>query len=146
MPDLAVLYRLNNLISHAKHGSMCKSGRDCAATVDTGKCLVLRISTKLQRFFNDRGKILILPNMDHLWIRYHRCCEYTVRIVFLRRHKTVGCKQHRSGNIQKFLLLVLPCRTEVSLQMGVFFQLWIAMCRKHFTVSIDIDPLALGLL
>ena len=146
MPDLAVLYRLNNLISHAKHGSMCKSGRYCAATVDTGKYPVLRISTKLQRFLNNRGEILILPDMNHFRIGHHRCCEYTVRIVFLRRHKTVGCKQHRSGNIQKFLLLVLPCRTEVSLQMGVFFQLWIAMCRKHFTVSIDIDPLALGLL
>ena len=146
MPDLTGLYCLDNLISHTKHGSMCKSGRDCAATVNTGKCLVLRISTKLQRFFNNRGEILILSNVNHFRIRYHCCCEYTVRIVFLRRHKAVGCKQHRSGNIHKFLLLILPCRTKVSLQMGVFFQFRIAMCREHFTVSIDIDPLTLRLL
>ena len=46
----------------------------------------------------------------------------------------------------EFFLLVLPCGAEIALQVGVLFQLRIAVGRQHLAVGIDVDALALGLL
>lgn len=39
------------------------------------------------------------------------------------------------------LLLVLPRRAEVALEMGIFFQFRIAMGGQHFAVGVDVDAL-----
>ena len=84
--------------------------------------------------------------MRHFGIGYHLCGEYAVGIACLRRHQAVGGKQHRRRQLCKFLLLILPCCAEVALEMRIFFQFGIAMCRQHFAMGINIDTPALGLL
>lgn len=44
------------------------------------------------------------------------------------------------------LLLVLPRRAEVALEMGIFFQFRIAMGGQHFAVGVDVDAFARRLL
>ena len=78
--------------------------------------------------------------MDNSRIRDNFCCKYTVRITCFRRHQTVGRKQDRSRNICEFFLLIVPCGTKITLQVWIGFQFRICVCRKHFTVGIDIDP------
>ena len=146
MPDGAALYRLDHLIRHAKHRAMTEAGHDRAAAVDTGERLVLVVAAKLHCLFNDRGKVLILADVRQFWVGYHRRGEHAVGVACFRRHQAVGGKQHRRGDVGKLLLLVLPRRAEVALEMGVLFQLRIAVGRQHFTVGVDVDAFTLGLL
>ena len=146
MPDRAALYCLDHLIRHAKHRAMTEAGHDRAAAVDTGERLVLVVAAKLQCLFDDRGKVLILADVRQFRVGYHRRGEHAVGVACFRRHQAVGGKQHRCRDVGKFSLLILPRRTEVALEMGIFFQFRIAVGGQHFAVGVDVDTFALGLL
>ena len=62
------------------------------------------------------------------------------------RHQAVCGEQHRRGDVGKLLLLVLPRRAEVALEVWVFLQLRIAVGWQHFAVRVDIHALARRLL
>lgn len=51
-----------------------------------------------------------------------------------------------AGEVRKFLLLVLPSRAEIPLEMGIFFQLRVGVRREHLAVRIDCDAAASRLL
>ena len=84
--------------------------------------------------------------MGDFGIGYHRRGEHTVGVACFRRHQAVGGKQHRRGDVGKLLLLVLPRRAEVALEVWVFLQLRIAVGWQHFAVRVDIHALARRLL
>ena len=83
--------------------------------------------------------------MYNFRVRNDLCSKNTVLIAVFRWHQAVGGEQDRSRKISEFLLLVLPCGTEVALKMGIFTKLGISMGRKHLTVSVDIDSFVLRL-
>ena len=139
-------YRLDHLIRHAKHRAMTEAGHDRAAAVDTGERLVLVVAAKLQRLFDDRGEILIFADVGDFGVGYQRRGEHTVGIARPWGHQAVCGEQHRRGDVGKLLLLVLPRRAEVALEVWVFFKLRIAVGRQHFTVGVDVDAFTLGLL
>ena len=56
--------------------------------------------------------------------------------------------RHEDGAWERceFFLLVLPCCAVVSVEVGVLFEFWVAVCGQHFAVGVDGDAFALGLL
>ena len=146
MFDCTCLHGIDHLVCHRKNRSMAKSCHQFLPTVDSGKFLVCFISAKRECFLNDRSKVLILSDVYHSRIGNRLCCEDSVCIACFRRHQAVRRIENRSRKVCKFLLLVLPCRTKVTFQMFVFFQLWICMSRKHLPMCINVDSLSFGLL
>src|SRR5699024_2566865 len=98
---------------------MCKSRGDGCPAVDACEFSVFLISAQLQRFFYDRGKILILSDMGDSGIRDNFCREYTVLVAALRRHQSVGREQDRRRDVREFFLLVMPCGPEIPFQMRI---------------------------
>ena len=125
---------------------MTEAGHDRAAAVDAGERLVLVVAAKLQCLFDDRGEILVFTDVDDFGIGYHRRGEHTVGVARPWRHQAVCGEQHRRGDVGKLLLLVLPRRAEVALEVWVFLQLRIAVGWQHFAVRVDIHALARRLL
>ena len=146
MPDGAGLYRFDHLVRHAQHRAAGESGHDRGAAVDAGERPVLGIAAQLQSLLNNRREVLIFANVGNFGIGYHGRGEHAVCVAPSRRHQAVGGKQHRRGKRRKFLLLVLPRRAEIALEMGILFQFRVAVGGEHFTVGVDVDTLALGLL
>ena len=62
------------------------------------------------------------------------------------RHKAVCGKQHGRGYVRELLLLVLPRRAEVALEVLKLAQLGIAVRGQHLAVGVYVYALALGLL
>ena len=146
MPNRAGLDRLDDLICHAKYRATGKASRDGAAAVDAGEGFILGITAQLQSLFNHRGKVLICSDVRHFGVRHHRRGEHPVGIACFGRHQTVGGEQHRCGKFRKLLLLVLPRRAEIALEMGILFQFRIAVSGEHFAMGVDVDAFALSLL
>jgi len=144
--DLALFDCSDYLIGNRQNCSVTKTGGDFVSAVDSGQCFIFTVPAKFQGLFNDRGKVLILSDVYETGIGDNLCGIDTVNVGSLRRHQAVCGKQNGSRNGIKFLLLILPCGTEVPFQMCIFFQFRIGMCREHLAVSIDIDALAFGLL
>ena len=113
--------------------------------VHSGHFLIFIIAATFYRFFYYRCKILVITDMHQFWIWHNWSCENPVAVTLSYRHDTIGCKQNRCRNIMKLRLLILPACSEVAFKMRVFFQFRVSMCRKHFTVSINIYSLALCL-
>ena len=114
--------------------------------INTGKLPGFRVAAQRQRLFDDGGKILVVPDMLHFGVGYHSGGEHPVGIAAARRHQAVGGEQDGSRNIRKFPGLILPCSTEITLEVGILFQLRVGMGRQHFAVRIDVDALSFGLL
>ena len=144
--DSTALYGIDYLISYTEHGSMGESGHDSRAAVDSGKCLIFGISTEFQCFFNHRSEIFFFINVDGSWESNFSGGEDAIRIGCLRRHQAVGGEENRCREGSKFFLLILPCGSEVSFQMRIFFQFRITMGREHFTVCIDVNSFSVCLL
>ena len=134
-----------HLIGSAQNRAVSKAGCHGMPAVDAGKRLIFRIAAQLQRLFDDRREIAFLINVHHFRIRDHFRGKHTVCIARARRHQAVCGKQNRRRNAIKFLLLVLPCRAEIALQLRIFFQLRIAVRRKHLAVRIHSNAFILGL-
>ena len=124
---------------------MSETGGQLFSAVDSLVLSVFCKSAKFQCLLDHRCEIFLVIHMHHTRIGNHFRGKYTVCVALLRRHQTVGRKQDSSRKIGKFFLLVLPCRSEVSFQMTVFFQFRVSVCRKHLAMSIDIDALSFGL-
>ena len=125
---------------------MPKARRNRTSSVDAGECFIFGIAAQFQRLFNDRCKVLLLTDVCQRRIGHHRRSKYPVSIACFRRHKTVGCEKNRGGDICKFLLLILPCRTEVTFQVRILSQFRVSVRRQHLPVGIDVNALALCLL
>ena len=134
-----------HLIGSAQNRAVSKAGCHGMPAVDAGKRLIFRIAAQLQRLFDDRREIAFLINVHHFRIRDHFRGKHTVCIARARRHQAVCGKQNRRRKVVKFLLLVLPSRAEIALQLRIFFQLRIAVRRKHLAVRIHSNALVLGL-
>ncbi|MPM33902.1 hypothetical protein SDC9_80483 [bioreactor metagenome] len=74
------------------------------------------------------------------------CRKDTVLIALTWGHQAVGGIEDGGRETVEFLLLVLPCRAEVALQVGIGLQFWIGVGGEHLSVGVNIYPLALGLL
>ncbi len=146
MLNVAVFNSVYNLVRHAKHCIVPEACCHFFASVNACKASVLSIAAKLQSLLYNRGKVLVISYMHQFRIRHKRCCEHSVRIACFWRHQAVCSKQHRRRNVFKFFLLILPCSTEIPFEMRIFFQLRISVRRQHFTMSVNIDALTLGLL
>ena len=133
------------LIGSAQNRAVSEAGCHGMPAIDAGKRLIVGIAAQLQRFFDDRREIAGFINVHHFRIRDHFRGKHTVCIARARRHQAVCGKQNRRRNVVKFLLLVLPCRAEIALQLRIFFQLRIAVRRKHLAVRINSNALILGL-
>ena len=58
---------------------------------------------------------------------------------------TVGGHDNGSRELGKFLCLILPGRTVMTVKVGIFFQFRVAMARQHLTVGIYVNTLARAL-
>ena len=146
MLDGTGLHSVNHLVRSRQNRISTKAGHNLVAAVDTGRVLILSKTTQLQRLADHRSEVLVRTDMGHTGISHNFSGKHTVSIAFLWRHQAVGGKQDRRRQIREFLLLILPCGTEVALQVRILLQFRVGVGRQHLTVSIDIDPLALGLL
>ena len=70
----------------------------------------------------------------------------TVFVTFPRTHQTICCHQNTSRKIIELFLLILPRSAKVSDEMRIFFQAFIAVSRKHFSMSINIHAGSCALL
>ena len=104
-----------------------------------------RKTAQFQSLLNHRGKVPCPLRCASFRVRYHRRGEHTVSIACFWRHQQLVVN---STGVQfwHFLPLVLPCCAEIALEVGILFQLRIAVSGKHFAVSVDVDVLSLGLL
>ncbi len=116
------------------------------SAVDAGHGVILRIPAQCQGLFNDRRKVLVFSDMGHAGIGHHARREHTVPVAVLYRHQAVGGEQQRGRDVGEFLLLILPRRAEIALELRICLQLRIGVSRKHFSVGIYVDALVLGLL
>lgn len=69
-----------------------------------------------------------------------------VGVGFSRFLDAVGVEDDGTGELGKFLGLILPCPAVVANQMAVFFQAGIAVSWQHLAMGINIDALAFSLL
>ena len=145
MPDRSCLYRIHDLICCLQDRSVSETGGQLFSTVNSLILPVFPKSSKFQCLFDHRCEIFSVIYMYHTRIRNYFRGKDAVCVALLRWHQTVGRKQDGSRKISKFFLLVLPCRSEVSFQMTVFFQFRVCVCRKHLAMGIDIDALSFGL-
>ena len=145
VPDLPCLDCLYHLICHGKHCAVSESGRQLCAAVDAGLLLRLRITAQFQCFFNQRREILVCPDMHHPRISHCLCGKHPVCIAGFRRHQAVCGEENGRRNLVELLLLVLPCRAKVALEIGIGFQLRIGVRRQHLPVGVHGDSLVFGL-
>ena len=121
MPDCSCFYRIHDLICCLQDRSVSETGGQLFSAVDSLVLPVFLKSAKFQCLFNHRCEIFSVIYMHHTRIRNHFRGKDAVCVALLRWHQTVGRKQDGSRKTRKFFLLVLPCRSEVSFQMTVFF-------------------------
>ena len=144
--DFSCLDCLNDLSSMIKNEVVTKTGRYRMAAVDACHHVILRITAQRQRLLDHRCEILFRSDVLKIREGNHICRENAVLIGSFRRHQAVGREQDRRRNICEFLLLILPCRTKVALEMRILLQCRISVRRQHLTVCIDIHALAFCLL
>ena len=92
---------------------MTKTGCHFCTAIDAGEYLIFLVTTKFQRFFNNRRKIFLLINMNSTGEGNHFCCKYSVSITAFWRHQTVGGVENRSWKMIKLFLLILPCGSKI---------------------------------
>ncbi len=140
------LNRVDYGVSRRQNRASCKAGGQHAAAVNAGHHRFLGVAAKLKRLVDDGGKVLFLPDVNHVGVCHHRGGKDAVAVAVAHRHNAVGGKQHGTRDVNKLLLLVLPCRAEVALELRVFLELGVRMGGQHLAVGVDIYALALGLL
>ena len=94
---------------------MAKARSKCAAAVYARKNFILAVAAQLNGPVYKGRKVLILADMGDIGEGYKARCKYSVPVAVLRRHKAVGGINESTGNVRKFLLMILPRRTEISL-------------------------------
>ena len=79
-------------------------------------------------------------------VAHHGGGVHPVGVAGPGRHQAVGGKEDGGRDVFKLLLLALPGCAEITRQLGMLFQLRIAVGRQHLAVGVDIDPQSVGLL
>ena len=141
-----LLYGVNDLVRNAENRAVAEAGGDGGSAVNASELRILGKAAQLQRLLNDWGKVLVLADMYDFRIGDHLGGEDPVFIAVLGRHQAVGGEEDRRGEICKFLLLILPRRAEVALEVRIFLQLRVTVGRQHLAVGVDVDALVLSLL
>ena len=139
MLDRTRFYPFDNRIRNAQNGVMSKTCHYLFPAIDSRKVHIGRITAEFKSFFDDGCEVFIFTNVYEFRVRYYLGGKYTIGIAGFRRHQTVGGKEDWRGNIRKFLLLILPGCAEIAFEMRIFFQFRICVCRKHFSMCVDID-------
>jgi len=139
MPDLAGLDRIDHRPGHTHHRVMPEADGDGLFRLIGCKAFFR------QRRLDDRLKIFVAD------MRHARPCHQPRRkdsglIAVFGPLDTVGRHQNRTRERIKFLVLILPGTAIVADQVLVFLQTRIRTARQHFTMGIDIDAAAFGLL
>ena len=115
MANFAAFHQLHDLPRMGQHGVAGKAGGDGVAAVHAGHGMVIRVAAALQRFFNDRRKILVRADVGDFRVGDHRGGEHPVAVALPHRHQAVGCKQNGRRDIMELGLLVLPSGAKVAL-------------------------------
>jgi len=58
----------------------------------------------------------------------------------------VGCHQDCAWKLCEFCLLMLPCRSVMSVKVAIFLESWVAMSCEHFAVCVNGYAFFFGLL
>ncbi len=136
--DITTLDGFDDLIGHAEYRVMTETDQNLLAwsfcNIGAGQSLV-----------DDRTKVEAV-DVSYVGPCGATPCEESVFIGFGRFLNAVGVKDDRTGELGQFFGLILPGAAEVAGKVGVFFQPRIAMGWQHFTVGIDVDAFAFGLL
>ena len=114
MTDGAFFHGIDYLVSNPENSAVSKACGQGSAAIDSCKLLILLISAKLQCTLDHRSEILFPVNMHGSRESYSSGGKDAVHVAWFRRHQAVGCEKDRRRKICKFLLLILPCSTEVS--------------------------------
>ncbi len=146
MADRARLDCSYHLIRYAEDCVVPKAGGNLLAAVDAGESGILGVAAKGQGLFDHGREIPRLADVDKAGEGHHAGGEDPIRIALFGGHEAIGGKEHSAGDIGKFLLLVLPGRAKVALEVGIGLKLGIGVGGQHFAVGIDVDALILGLL
>ena len=136
---------VDNLIGNAENRTVTEACHNGLTAVDTGHFVIFFIAAQFDGFFDYGSEVLVVVNVNEFRIRNDFRCEYAIRVGGANGHKAVRREEESCGNVGKFLLLILPSRTEIALKMFVFFQFGIAVSRQHFTVCINVDAFAFRL-
>ena len=83
--------------------------------------------------------------MWYAWVADWSCGVYVGFVAFDWALNAVGRHEDGSWELGEFFLLVLPCGSVVSVEVGVGFEFWVAVGWEHFAVCVDGDACALGL-
>ena len=89
----------DDLLCVGQHRIAGKAGHDRAAAVHPGHRVILGVAAAFQRLFNDRGEILVVPDVGQLRVGHHRRREHTVTVALPHRHQTVRCEQDGRGDV-----------------------------------------------
>ena len=148
--DGAALDGVNDFVGMREHRAVRKAGRKHMTAVDAAHAVVVLVSAEGERLLNQRTEILnavfVRRNVDQTLVTDHRGRVDAIPIAWPLRHQAVCRKQHRRRNVLKFLLLALPCRSEVPGKVGVLFQFRITVRGQHLAMGVDVDAFVLGLL
>jgi len=137
--DRLALDRVDHRARHVHHGVAGESDHHRLAFDVRGK------SGQGQRLLNDRFEIGI-GNVPDAGPADQAAGKNVVFVGIPRFLNAVGRHQNGAGKFGEFPGLILPGRAVVAVEMGIFFQRRIAVGGQHFTVRVNGDALAFGLL
>ena len=111
---------------------------------------IFGIAPQFQRLMNELTEIFLtaflFPDIFDPFPSNDIGAVNTVSVAFPWTHQTVCRHQDTSRKIIELFLLILPCSAKISDQMRIFFQAFIAVSRKHFSMSINIHTGSCALL
>ncbi|MPM24074.1 hypothetical protein SDC9_70555 [bioreactor metagenome] len=81
---------------------------------------------------------VIRRDIFHLGVVNNRGRVNTVAVARAHRHDAIGREENRGRNTLKLLLLILPGCAEISLEVGVLLELWVAVGGQHLTVGVNV--------
>ena len=138
MADFSGLYGVDNLARKAEHSRVVEARAQRPPRI-------LRQRRQRESLFNNGAKVRPL-DVRNAGTTGYPAGEDSAYIRILRDRDAVGGDQNGAAEFIEFFSLVLPSRAVVAYKMLEPSQLRIAVGREHFTVGIDVDAFAFGLL
>ncbi len=133
------LHRVDDLVGHAHDGVAGEAHHDGFTFA------VFLKSRHFQGFLDHRGEIQVRDMFD-TGPAHQPPGENPVDIVIFGLLDAVGGHDNGTGELGKFLDLVLPGGAEMPVKMGVFLQARIAVAGQHLAVGVHVNALAFALL
>ena len=94
----------------------------------------------------DQWREIFAFDLRHIFKTCDFIREEAVCISATDRHDAVGSRQDRAWKLFEQFALVVPRFADVTLEVCVFLQCWVAVGWEHFRVGVDVDAFAFGLL